>query len=149
MGSQRLASRLISGAGGGWKAESTPALDSLKQRQQDDLKAMLAHYDFDEIHYSTASDVEEALDSLKQRQQDDLKAMLKHYEFDEIHFTTASDVEEDSVKTTNLYYFHPDHLGSSTLITDNLGNPYQFFLNLPFGEPNPPFADELAHSAKK
>jgi hypothetical protein len=37
MGSQRLASRLISGAGGGWKAESTPALDSLKQRQQDDL----------------------------------------------------------------------------------------------------------------
>jgi hypothetical protein len=99
MGSQRLASRLISGAWGGWKAESTPALDSLKQRQQDDLKAMLAHYDFNEIHYST-----------------------------------ASEVEEDSLKTMTLYYFHPDHLGSSTLITDNLGNPYQFFLNLPFGE---------------
>src|SRR5690606_18859426 len=31
-------------------------------------------------------------------------------------------------------YFHPDHLGSSTLITDNFGDPYQFFLNLPFGE---------------
>jgi len=30
-------------------------------------------------------------------------------------------------------YFHPDHLGSSTLITDNFGDPYQFFLNLPFG----------------
>jgi len=114
MGSPHLASRLISGAWGGWKAESTPALDSLKQRQQDDLKAM-----------------------------------LKHYEFDEIHFTTASDVEEDSVETTNLYYFHPDHLGTSTLLTHNLGNPYQFFLNLPFGEPNPPFVDELAHSAKK
>ncbi|KAF0200212.1 MAG: RHS repeat-associated core domain-containing, partial [Bacteroidetes bacterium] len=36
--------------------------------------------------------------------------------------------------TMTLYYFHPDHLGSSTLLTDNLGNPYQFFLNLPFGE---------------
>src|SRR5690606_2647927 len=33
-----------------------------------------------------------------------------------------------------VFYFHPDHLGSSTLITDNFGDPYQFFLNLPFGE---------------
>src|SRR5690606_14996137 len=32
-----------------------------------------------------------------------------------------------------VFYFHPDHLGSSTLITDNFGDPYQFFLNLPFG----------------
>src|SRR5690625_7410064 len=30
-------------------------------------------------------------------------------------------------------YFHPDHLGSSTLIADNFGDPDQFFLNLPFG----------------
>ncbi len=36
--------------------------------------------------------------------------------------------------TPTVYYFHPDHLGSSTLITDNFGDPYQFFLNLPFGE---------------
>src|SRR5690625_4005348 len=45
--------------------------------------------------------------------------------------------------TTAVYYFHPDHastslstgLGStSTLITDMFGDPYQFFLNLPFGE---------------
>src|SRR5690606_38345921 len=33
-----------------------------------------------------------------------------------------------------VFYFHPDHLASSTLITDNFGDPYQFFLNLPFGE---------------
>src|SRR5690606_23845454 len=32
-----------------------------------------------------------------------------------------------------VFYFHPDHLGSSTLITDNFGDPYQFFLDLPFG----------------
>lgn len=93
MGSQRLASRPVSGGSGGWKEVSSAELTALKQRQQDDLKAM-----------------------------------LKHYEFDEIHYSTASDLEEDSVKTTNLYYFHPDHLGSSTLLTDNLGNPYQFFL---------------------
>lgn len=31
-------------------------------------------------------------------------------------------------------YFHPDHLGSSTVITDGMGYAYQLFLNLPFGE---------------
>jgi RHS repeat-associated protein len=33
-----------------------------------------------------------------------------------------------------LFYFHPDHLGSSTFLTDANGNPYQFLLYLPFGE---------------
>ena len=33
-----------------------------------------------------------------------------------------------------LYYYHPDHLGTSTALTDFNGNAYQFFLNLPFGE---------------
>src|SRR5690606_40127525 len=40
--------------------------------------------------------------------------------------TTSTNISKD--------LFHPDHLGSSTLITDNFGEPYQFFLNLPFGE---------------
>ncbi len=33
-----------------------------------------------------------------------------------------------------LYYYHPDHLGTSTALTDFNGNTHQFFLNLPFGE---------------
>ncbi|MCZ8296204.1 MAG: SpvB/TcaC N-terminal domain-containing protein [Flavobacterium sp.] len=33
-----------------------------------------------------------------------------------------------------MYYYHPDHLGTSTSLTDFNGNAYQFFLNLPFGE---------------
>jgi RHS repeat-associated protein len=33
-----------------------------------------------------------------------------------------------------LYFYHPDHLGTSTFLTDINGNAYQFFLNLPFGE---------------
>jgi hypothetical protein len=61
--------------------------------------------------------------------------MLKQYAFDEIHYTTTSEDNEDSIRSVqSLYYFHPDHLGTSTLLTDNFGNPYQFFLNLPFGE---------------
>jgi len=34
----------------------------------------------------------------------------------------------------SIYYFHPDHLGTSTFLTDFQGKAYQFFLNLPFGE---------------
>lgn len=34
----------------------------------------------------------------------------------------------------NFYYYHPDHLGSSTYLTDANGEVYQFYLNLPFGE---------------
>jgi RHS repeat-associated protein len=33
-----------------------------------------------------------------------------------------------------LYFYHPDHLGTSTFLTDANGAAYQFFLNLPFGE---------------
>ena len=33
-----------------------------------------------------------------------------------------------------IYYYHPDHLGTSTFLTDANGVAYQFFLNLPFGE---------------
>lgn len=54
---------------------------------------------------------------------------------------TGGDSEEDEPSdsvlpptTLPIYYFHPDHLGSSSFITDNDGNPAEFFLNLPFGE---------------
>ncbi|MBK7302192.1 MAG: hypothetical protein IPI90_02865 [Saprospiraceae bacterium] len=33
-----------------------------------------------------------------------------------------------------LYFFHPDHIGSSTYLTDEAGNPYQFILYLPIGD---------------
>ncbi len=33
-----------------------------------------------------------------------------------------------------VYYYHANHLGSNTGITSIDGNPYQFFVNLPFGE---------------
>ena len=35
---------------------------------------------------------------------------------------------------TEMYYYHSDHLGTGTFLSDFSGNPYQFFLNLPFGE---------------
>lgn len=50
-----------------------------------------------------------------------------------------ADENEDKVEARApsvypMYFYHPDHLGTSTALTDFNGNAYQFFLNLPFGE---------------
>jgi RHS repeat-associated protein len=43
-------------------------------------------------------------------------------------------IQEKAPQVVPIYYYHPDHLGTSTALTDFNGNAYQFFLNLPFGE---------------
>jgi len=40
----------------------------------------------------------------------------------------------EKYQQTGLYYLHGDHLGTSTFVTNSMGDPTQFFLNLPFGE---------------
>ena len=45
----------------------------------------------------------------------------------------VSGMETDPLEPA-LYYYHPDHLGSATWITDSLGNPAQFLQYLPYGE---------------
>ncbi len=62
------------------------------------------------------------------------------YSYDEAQKALAVEetaTKNDSVKRPGqppLYFYHPDHLGTSTFLTDFNGNAYQFFLNLPFGE---------------
>lgn len=48
----------------------------------------------------------------------------------EIPVTNAAPPEPQAA----IYFYHPDHLGTSTFLTDMNGNAYQFFINLPFGE---------------
>ena len=48
--------------------------------------------------------------------------------------TAAPNPTITAANITRIYFFHNDHLGTSTILTDGSGNPYQFFLNLPFGE---------------
>ena len=45
----------------------------------------------------------------------------------------VSGMETDPLEPA-LYYYHPDHLGSATWITDSVGNPAQFLQYLPYGE---------------
>lgn len=41
---------------------------------------------------------------------------------------------EDGQSCASMYYYHSDHLGSSTYLTDESGTPRQYLLYLPFGE---------------
>jgi RHS repeat-associated protein len=85
-----------------------------------------------------------------QRQVADLEFLLKDQKMNKVRFapykqTAAKQAEEiDSTKARataamvenprGIYFFHNDHLGTGTFLTDGSGNPYQFFVNLPFGE---------------
>ncbi|MFY1048491.1 SpvB/TcaC N-terminal domain-containing protein, partial [Chryseobacterium sp. GP-SGM7] len=50
----------------------------------------------------------------------------------------TSDVEKELAKNSaplgGVYYLHSDHLGTATYVTNEIAEPTQFFLNLPFGE---------------
>ena len=95
---------------------------------------------------------------LEQRQKSDLQYILdkaklalvsyKEYKpvtYEEVSKATQDDLQENSaidtlgktrpspVVITPIYFYHPDHLGTSTFLTDANGVAYQFFLNLPFG----------------
>ncbi len=49
--------------------------------------------------------------------------------------------EQEGTCPDVIYWYHPDHLGSSTFLTDRAGQPYQFVMYLPFGET---FAEQRA-----
>ncbi|MBP6184083.1 MAG: thrombospondin type 3 repeat-containing protein [Saprospiraceae bacterium] len=49
--------------------------------------------------------------------------------------------EQEGTCEDVIYWYHPDHLGSSTFLTDRAGQPYQFVMYLPFGET---FAEQRA-----
>ncbi|PPK93633.1 RHS repeat-associated protein [Nonlabens xylanidelens] len=44
------------------------------------------------------------------------------------------EIEKRAPVDVPIYFYHPDHLGTTNALTDVNGNMYQFFLNLPFGE---------------
>jgi hypothetical protein len=60
----------------------------------------------------------------------------KTYTFEEILTEEEKQTKENKAPTppSPVYFYHPDHLGTSTFLIDFDGNAYQFFLSLPFRE---------------
>jgi len=83
------------------------------------------------------------LGELQALQQQDLfnyaaKAGIKTIEYTKYETPDLNEIlnygDTKAPTVISIYYYHPDHLDTNTLITDITGKPYQFFLNLPFGE---------------
>ena len=73
---------------------------------------------------------------LKARQQSDLLGYASLTDVKQVTYKAIpdySDTKGDELEVA-IYYYHPDHLGSNTFISDMAGLPYQMFVNLPFGE---------------
>ncbi len=63
----------------------------------------------------------------------DLKQLNVLYSEDMLH-----DVMDCKTPTTNIvpvYYYHPDHLGSTSWVTDEAGNDFHFLAYMPYGDP--------------
>lgn len=95
-------------------------------------------------------------EALRQLQIKDLNIMLvttkrgiasfKEYQPGTAQDTTGTGVERMAAQTQSapvapsqfpyagIYFYHPDHLGTTTFLTDANGMPYQMFINKPFGE---------------
>ena len=90
--------------------------------------------------------------AIKAKQQTELSGIVDEL-FDDydLHYLSHPDLEYDCTNLTGqalaqcncfndnnctdlVYFFHTDHLGSSTFMTDDNGVSYQFLLYLPFGE---------------
>ena len=87
--------------------------------------------------YSNLSEEELSTD-LDQKQVSDLKSVMTDFGIAQFTISAETPDPEDCHLSgdcpTNLYFYHPDHFGSSNFLTDESGNPYQFFMYLPFGE---------------
>jgi len=103
-GSQRIASNIVDGGG---IIQSTPTT-SPTSNDAVDAKAK-----------QSASE-DEFKNYLK-------KAGLESSEIDK-------EFARNSTYLTGVYYLHGDHLGTATYVTNEIAEPTQFFLNLPFGE---------------
>ncbi|WP_347067711.1 RHS repeat-associated core domain-containing protein [Flavobacterium sp. WV_118_3] len=118
-GAQRIVSRIGESDASIFERLDKTELDikKLQLAQKTDLEQMVSKSDNGKVYFKDYKP----------------EILTKEKDGEELESERASQVTEQ-FPYTDIYYYHPDHLGSSTYLTDANGMPYQFFLNLPFGE---------------
>ena len=76
--------------------------------------------------------------SLTARQEDDLQHVYDEFGLGTVDTENlppaVDDCESQGDCAQELYYYHKDHIGSSSMVTDGTGAVYQYLMYLPFGE---------------
>jgi len=82
--------------------------------------------------------VDQHLTDLETRQTNDITLIFDEFGLGAVNISNqradSGDCEVQGSCASTLYFFHPDHLGSSTFLSDETGQAYQFLLYLPWGE---------------
>ncbi|MDR6969251.1 RHS repeat-associated protein [Flavobacterium arsenatis] len=130
-GSQRIVSRL-----GDDKAD---IFNEKKSKSGKSASDGATEFDEKAVQQAQIADLQQYLEKAKLG-----KATFKEYKgttYQEEEKALQDEALEDNPElqrapepATPIYFYHPDHLGTSTFLTDANGKAYQFFLNLPFGE---------------
>jgi RHS repeat-associated protein len=109
IGSERIASRIGDGTATQFEGKDAGEVGGLKERQQVDLMRYLSKEGVSEVSFTP-------------------------YEAPEL--AVISDESGDQIKPPqiSIFYYHPDHLGTNTIVSNIVGNTYQYFVNLPYGE---------------
>lgn len=136
-GSQRIVSRL--GDTDASIFDETPCLGCKKETSNDDFddKKLQQAQKLDLQYYATklkkGTVVYKEYKPIPLAEQE--KILLEESKSDDDDSASPSEkLAEARASTAPIYYYHPDHLGTATALTDFNGIAYQFFLNLPFGE---------------
>ena len=126
MGSERIASRLAGIYDGSLSEKQCRVIDkeigqwikAVPKVQQGDIESIMKQFD---VRYIIQNEIPKTEDCKEtdRSPSEGTKQCACFYQ------NKCSDV---------LYYYHSDHIGSSTFLTDALGLPYEFMLYLPFGE---------------
>jgi RHS repeat-associated protein len=106
MGAQRIASRIGDGSMAMFEGKAAE-MPELKALQQKDLQYYAQQAGINNVSYAAYK-----------------PSTLKD----------IADEDDNRAPEQAIYFYHSDHLGTNTFLTDPKGLPYQFFLNLPFGE---------------
>ncbi|CAM4121664.1 MULTISPECIES: RHS repeat domain-containing protein [Flavobacterium] len=122
-GSQRIVSKLGEQDISIFAAKRKPSTALEKEAKEPNVS-------YETIKQTQITDLQAILDKAKRG-----KVLFKEYKTENEPVVDNDGIEKEKRPSqVGIYFFHPDHLGSSTFLTDGSGNPYQFFINLPFGE---------------
>ena len=139
-GTERLATVI---GGGGFLHMQTPIVPLTSQHDMDIVKSFYEYYkDKDPFNYQQIISKSEPTEDIFGNANPDLEYQCQPVELVLVDVYTSQDILLGSISTNqqvfseedDVYFYHGDHLGSASWITDADGKPVQYIHYAPYGE---------------
>ena len=139
-GTERLATAI---GGGGFLNLQTPIVPLTSQHDMDIVKSLSNYYlNEDPFNYQQIINKSEPTEDILGNENPDLEYQCQPTELVLVDVYTSQDILLGSISSsepvfseeTDVYFYHGDHLGSASWITDDNGKPIQYIHYAPYGE---------------